>query len=68
MAKLINAYDLLVQLGEHLVEWDYTGQSGFELVEFVRAIINEHCPYCCVRNEFFEGLCEVNKHESGTGC
>lgn len=61
MAKLINVYDLLEQLGEHLEEWDYTGQSGFELVDFVREIINNNCPYCCVRNEFFEGMCEVNK-------
>ena len=67
MAKLINAYDLLVQLGEHLVEWDYTGQSGLELVQFVKEIIDK-CPHCCVRNEFFEGMCEVDKHESRTSC
>lgn len=68
MAKLINAYDLLEQLGKHLAEWDYTGLTGWELVEFVREIINEHCPYCCVRNEFFEGMCEVAKHDSRTNC
>ena len=61
MAKLINAYDLLGQIGTHLEDWDYTGQSGFELFNFVREIINEHCPYCCVRDEFFEGMCEVQK-------
>lgn len=68
MAKLINVYDLLVALAEHLQEWDYTGQSGLELVEFVKEIINNHCPYCCVRNEFFEGMCEVAKHDSRTNC
>lgn len=68
MAKLIDAYELIEKLNKHLIEWDYTSQSGFELVDFVREIINDHCPYCCVRDEFFEGMCEVNKHESKRDC
>lgn len=61
MAKLINVYDLLEQLGKHLEEWDYTGQSGFELVDFVKGIINDYCPDCFVTDEFFEHMCEVSK-------
>ena len=57
MAKLIDAYDLIENLNKHLVKWDYTSQSGFELVEFVRGII-DYCPCCRVRDEFFEGMCE----------
>ena len=57
MAKLINAYDLIENLNKHLIEWDYTGQSGLDLVDFVKGII-DYCPYCFVRDEFFEGMCE----------
>ena len=64
MAKLIDAYDLIENLNKHLVEWDYTSQSGFELVEFVKGIIND-LPHCFTRDEFFEGMCES---ESRTDC
>ena len=61
MAKLIDAYDLIEELDKHLVEWDYTSQSGFELVDFVRGIINDHCQCCFCRDEWFRDMCDMSR-------
>ena len=65
MAKLINAYDLIENLNKHLIEWDYTGQSGLELVDFVKRIIDD-CPKYFCRDEFFEGMCEYENDKRKT--
>lgn len=57
MSKLIDSYAFMEKLHERIIEWDYTSQSGFELIEFINSILDD-LPFCRVTNEFFEGMCE----------
>lgn len=57
MAKIIDAYELIEKLNKHLPEWDYTSQSGFELTEFLKGIIDE-CNNIYLNDDFWEGFCE----------
>ena len=38
---IIDEYALLSAIKARIIEWDYTGQSGAELIEFIRDIISE---------------------------
>lgn len=59
-AKCINAYDLIAKIEERKIEWDYTGQSGAELIDFIKEMIDD-IPYFFSDEDLFLSMCMVNK-------
>ena len=55
MKRLIDAYSLLEYIVDHQIEFDYTGQTRFDMVEFVEKCIRMQHTIMCVSDDFGNG-------------
>ena len=56
--RCINAYDLINKIKSRIVEWDYGGQSGEELLEFIEKMVDD-IPSFYIDEDFFNSMCRM---------
>ena len=52
MKRLIDAYELMQDIEDHAIEFDYTGQSRSEMIDFVFSRIKLQKTVVCVSDDF----------------
>ena len=55
MKRLIDAYALMKYVVDHQIEFDDTGQSSMEMVDFVEKCIRMQPTIICVSDDFGNG-------------
>lgn len=55
MKRLIDAYSLIEYIVDHQIEFDYTGQSRMEMIDFIDKCIRMQPTIMCVSDDFGNG-------------
>lgn len=56
--RCINAYDLINKIKSRIIEWDYCGQSGEELIEFIEKMVDD-IPSFYTDEDLFNSMCRM---------
>lgn len=56
--RCINAYDLINKIKSRIIEWDYGGQSGEELLEFIEKMVDD-IPSFYTDEDLFDSMCRM---------